>query len=83
MPLGDGITFKYGDYEFSPRPLFTVNKEVIKTPSNTGIATKYSLTLNGTILPTGLNLDDNKGGMTTVLTDAQDLRAAFAKDFEK
>ena len=82
MPLGDGITFKYGDYEFSPRPLFTVNKEVIKTPSNTGIATKYSLTLNGTILPTGLNLDDNKGGMTTVLTDAQDLRDAFAKDFE-
>ena len=36
MPAGDGIVFKYGDYEFDPRPLFSVNKEMIKTPSNTG-----------------------------------------------
>ena len=82
MPLGDGITFKYGDYEFSPRPLFTVNKEILKTPSNTGLATKYSLTLNGTILPTGVDLDNHKGGLSTVLSDTQSLRDAFAKDFE-
>ena len=82
MPLGDGITFKYGDYEFSPRPLFTVNKEILKTPSNTGLATKYSLTLNGTILPTGIDLDKPKGGLSTVLSDTQSLRDAFAKDFE-
>ena len=81
MPLGDGITFKYGDYEFSPRPLFTVNKEIIKTPSNTGLGTRYSLTLNGTLLPTGVNIDDNKGGLNTVLTGVQGLRDAFAQDF--
>ena len=51
MPLGDGITFSYGDHVFDPRPLFTVNKEMIKTPANTGLATKYSLTLNGHVLP--------------------------------
>ena len=44
MPLGDGISFKYGDYEFDPRPLFTVNKEIMKTASNSGLGTKYSMT---------------------------------------
>ena len=82
MPAGDGITFTYGDYSFDPRPLFTVNKEIIKTPSNSGLATKYSLTLNGTILPTGINLDDYKAGLNTVLSQTQALRDAFAQDFE-
>ena len=81
MPAGDGITFSYGDYSFDPRPLFTVNKELIKTPANSGLATKYSMTLNGTILPTGINLDDTKGGLTTVIDDTHDLRTAFEKDF--
>ena len=81
MPAGDGITFSYGDYSFDPRPLFTVNKEVLKTPANSGLTTKYSMTLNGTILPTGINLDDNKGGLNTVIGDAQALQTAFGKDF--
>ena len=68
MPAGDGITFSYGDYSFDPRPLFTVNKEVLKTSSNSGLATKYSMVLNGTLLPTGINLDETKGGLTTVLS---------------
>ena len=81
MPAGDGITFSYGDYSFDPRPLFTVNKEVIKTPANTGLTTKYSMTLNGTILPTGIDLDNNKGGLTTVIDDTHALRTAFERDF--
>jgi hypothetical protein len=81
MPAGDGITFSYGDYSFDPRPLFTVNKETLKTSSNSGLTTKYSMTLNGTILPTGINLDDNKGGLNTVIGDAQALQTAFGKDF--
>lgn len=81
MPAGDGITFSYGDYSFDPRPLFTVNKELIKTPANSGLATKYSMTLNGTILPTGINLDDTKGGLTTVIDDTHALRTAFERDF--
>jgi hypothetical protein len=82
MPAGDGIVFKYGDYEFDPRPLFSVNKEMIKTPSNTGLGTKYSLTLNGNILPTGIDpIDRNKAGLTTVFSDVNSLRDAFAQDF--
>ena len=83
MPAGDGISFTYGDYAFDPRPLFTVNKEIIKTPSNTGLATRYSLVLQGTILPTGINPStNNKGGLTTVLTSGNALRDAFAQDFK-
>ena len=81
MPLGDGISFKYGSYEFDPRPLFTVNKEMIKTASNSGLGTKYSLTLNGNILPTGVSLDDAKGGLTQVFSGTDALRDAFAQDF--
>ena len=81
MPLGDGISFKYGDYEFDPRPLFTVNKEIMKTASNSGLGTKYSMTLNGNILPTGVALDNAKGGLTQVFSGTDALRDAFAQDF--
>ena len=83
MPLGDGITFKYGDYQFDPRPLFTTNKEIIKTPSNNTLATKYSLTLEGTILPTGIDpVEGNIPGLTTVLSGTNVLRDAFSQDFK-
>jgi len=82
MPLGDGITFSYGDYDFDPRPLFNVNKEIIKTPSNTGLGTKYTLTLNGTILNTDVGLDDFKGGLNTVFTGVKHLQNAFSVDFD-
>ena len=83
MPAGDGITFSYGDYSFDPRPLFTVNKETLKTSSNSGLATKYSMTLNGTILPTGsgISLDNNKGGLNAVISGTHSLQTAFEKDF--
>ena len=83
MPLGDGISFKYGSYEFDPRPLFTVNKEVIKTPVNEALATKYSVTLEGHILPTGVDaVGGHVGGITKVFNGLADLRTAFQKDFQ-
>jgi len=83
MPAGDGIVFKYGDYQFDPRPLFTANKETIRLPSNDVLATKYSVTLQGNILPTGIDpIDGNKAGLTTVLSGANVLRDAFSQDFK-
>jgi hypothetical protein len=82
MPAGDGISFKYGDYTLDPRPLFSVNKEFIKTPANTGLYSKYIVSLNGHILPTGIDLDDNKGGLGAVFNGITDLREAFEKDFK-
>ena len=81
MPLGDGITFSYGDHIFDPRPLFTVNKEMIKTTANTGLATKYSMTLNGHVLPTGAAGIDS-AGLTNVLSGTNVIRDAFDQDFK-
>ena len=81
MPLNDGIEFAYGDYVFDPRPLFTINKEIIKTASNDALATKYSLNLQGYILPTGIDpIDNNKGGLSKVFSGMDSLRDAFNKD---
>jgi len=84
MPLGDGITFSYGSgidtYNFDPRPLFTVNKEMIKTPSNIGLATKYNMTLNGYVLPTGG--DQGSAGLSNVISGTNVLRDSFARDFK-
>ena len=83
MPRGDGLTFKYGDYQFDPRPLFTTNKEIVKTASNVALATKYSVTIQGTILPTGIDpIEGNVPGLTTVLSGANVLRDAFSQDFK-
>ena len=40
------ITFKYGDYEFEPRPLFTINSEPLKTPDGIGYGIMHSITLD-------------------------------------
>ena len=45
------LTFLYGDYTFEPKPLFNISKEYIKTPSNTGLGTRYNITLEGDLLP--------------------------------
>ena len=83
MPAGDGISFTYGNYSFDPRPLFVVDKEMIKTASNTGLATKYTVTLEGNILPTDIDpIEGNKAGLTQVLSGANDLRNAFSHDFQ-
>ena len=81
MPADDGIIFSYGDHIFDPRPLFNYTKTVIKTPANTGLGEKYSVTLNGYILP-DVNLDDYKGGLTKVMDDTNTLRDAFSQDFK-
>ena len=39
------------------------------------------MTLNGTLLPTGIDLDNNKGGLNTVISGTHALQAAFEKDF--
>ena len=39
------LTFSYGDYTLEPKPLFNLSKEYIKTPANTGLGTRYNLTI--------------------------------------
>ena len=85
MPLSDILSFSYGDYEFDPRPLITINKEYNKTAANTGVATKYVLTLNGTLIPdTGRLTDEAFGGINVLFNRADTIsgmRKAFETDF--
>ena len=77
------LTFSYGDYEFDPKPLFTISKEYIKTPSNTGLGTRYTLNIEGSIIPdTGkIPGGDPKAGLSKVFSGVDTLRQAFDQDF--
>ena len=74
------LTFLYGDYTFEPKPLFTINKEYIKTPANTGLGTRYNITLEGDLLP--YKADGYDVGITGVFSGIQSLREAFDTDYK-
>ena len=74
------LTFLYGDYAFEPKPLFTINKEYIKTPANTGLGTRYNITLEGDLLP--YKADSYDVGITGVFSGIQSLRDAFDTDYK-
>jgi len=74
------LTFSYGDYTFEPKPLFNINKEYIKTPSNTGLGTRYNITLEGDLLP--YRADGYDVGITGVFSGIQSLRDAFDTDYK-
>ena len=77
------LTFSYGDYVFDPKPLFTISKEHIKTASQMGLATKYVVTLDGYILPSGGKFgDDPSGGVNAVFSGLNVLSRAFDSDFK-
>ena len=74
------LTFLYGDYTFEPKPLFTINKEYIKTPAGTGLGTRYNITLEGDLLP--YKADNYDVGITGVFSGIQSLRDAFDTDYK-
>jgi hypothetical protein len=78
------LIFSYGDYEFNPKPLFTIEKEYIKTPSNVGLSTLYTLTLEGQIIPkTGKIPDgDPQAGLEEVFSGVDEIHRAFDNDFK-
>ena len=70
------LTFIYGDYTLDPKPLFNISKEYIKTPANTGLGTRYNLTLEGDLLP--FVADGLDQGITGVFDGVKRLREACA-----
>ena len=78
------LIFSYGDYSFNPKPLFTIGKEYIKTPSQMGLGTRYTLTLEGQIIPASGTIPggDAKAGLTQVFSGVDELSRAFDNDFK-
>ena len=77
---------KYGDYEFSPVPKFSLEKEFTKAGDGTIIGTVHSFTLAGTLIP-GLSpgpypaaSDKAFGSFSGVVTLQEQLREAFKEE---
>ena len=78
------LIFSYGDYSFNPKPLFTIGKEYIKTPSQMGLGTRYTLTLEGQIIPASGTIPggDPKAGLIQVFSGVDEISRAFDNDFK-
>ena len=46
------LQFKYGEYEFSPRPLFSISSSPLKSPSGLGYGIIHTISLDGDLIIT-------------------------------
>ena len=78
------LIFSYGDYTFNPKPLFSIGKEYLKTPSQIGLGTRYTLTIDGQIIPkTGqIPGGDPQAGLDEVFSGVDEIHRAFDSDFK-
>jgi len=68
-------TMKYGDYEFSPVPFLTINKDYQLTGDGSKLNALFSVTIDGTLTPLP------GGGGIQAVDDLQDsLKTAFNQD---
>ena len=83
--MADPVVMKYGDFDFStigPNPIFTINKETMRTGGQFSLGTKITVTLNGTILFQEIE-GEAMGSLTAVTDRINTLKTAFAKDYDK
>ena len=72
------FVFKYGDYDFRPRPLISISSEPLKTPDGSGYGVIHTLTLEGDILLT--ETDQRESGIGGVFREIETLKRALSKD---
>ena len=81
--MADTVVMKYGTFDFSSvgaNPIFTINKEILRTGGQLSLGTKITVTLNGTILlPEAVPM----GGLSDVTARITALKTAMAKDYDK
>jgi len=70
--MASNILFKYGDYNFRPRPLFQINSQPLKTPDGSGYGIKHSVSMNGSILLTGSEVSDGTTGLFNKIESLKD-----------
>lgn len=71
------ISFKYGDYEFKPAPLFTIDAKPLKTPDGVGYGIDYNINVEGLIVLTGAEVSE---GITGVFDRVEALKSALDHD---
>ena len=79
------ISMSYESYDFGapegPIPLFTMNKEIIKTGGQHTLGTKIVVTLNGTLLTQVDSSTDDGTGIDVITESINKLKDAFQEDY--
>jgi hypothetical protein len=71
------VIFKYGDYEFDPKPAFSINVDNLKTPDGSGYGRKYTVDIEGSLL---LQPNQAISGVVGVFQKIEDLKDALNQD---
>jgi len=75
--MTSNVVFKYGDYSFSPKPLFSISSTPLKTPDGIGYGVSHSIDVNGSIITTGT---ETASGIAGVFQKIEALKDAINQD---
>jgi len=71
------VVFNYGNYRLQPAPLFSDATTILRTPDGSGYGIIHNLSINGTILLTGLEV---ASGIAGVVQEIDTFKKAFNRD---
>lgn len=72
------LQFKYGEYTFSPRPLFSISSSPIKSPSGLGYGVTHTISLDGQLILTGSLPEDS--GIVDLFREMEALKSGLDHD---
>ncbi len=72
------INFKYGDYEFKPAPLFSIQSEPLKTPDGVGYGILHNISCNGHLILTGA--EQLNSGIRGIFREIETLKSGLNND---
>jgi hypothetical protein len=71
------VEFKYGDYNFDPKPSFSINIDNLKTPDGTGYGKTYTISIEGSLL---LKPSEAVSGVVGTFQKIEDLKDALDRE---
>lgn len=71
------VTVTYGDYNFVPKPLFTINSEPMKTPDGSGYGIMHRIVFEGDLITIN---DEISSGILGVFDKVEQLKNALDHD---
>lgn len=71
------LIFKYGNYQFNPKPLFNIAVTPLKTPDGVGYGKDFTISLEGDLLNTGNQIES---GIVSLFDKINNLNEAFNHD---
>lgn len=70
--MSSGLAFSYGNYNFRPRPFFSVSAQPLKTPDGSGYGVINSVSIEGDLLLTGTQLSSGIVGVSAKIEELKD-----------